>query len=376
MDIMGTKIYSDSLATAIRDDYQKLIGFGIADQETEEIILKAYKGIHENEAYHSIFWIALAYTEWRLGRLSDRVKAKAIEVIDSGEDLKKWKKVVDLEPRLKKDNAALMAKIFSSLADRSKRNPENKTDHPYEDQDYYNDNVNHLVNFSKTLSGTDNHNAEEPLDLSDDPFTYGIFRINGSAKKKLELRKKELQDFRTMINEVLPKKKVSKPYYTESPWKVGDCFSFQLSELTGDHALLNGQWVAVRVIRIQQTPVISFLPDLAQDDDIYVSFYDYLGDHAPSAEEIKNADYMPISIFKGLGNKLEDHKGLHLSLYGRKRKLKEWNWILVDHNEQFAQDHPDFFKDGVFSAMICGIDVLSLFFARAFSSIKKIGPRN
>jgi len=78
----------------------------------------------------------------------------------------------------------------------------------------------------------------------------------------------------------------------------------------------------------------------------------------------------------GLSNANQVHKGLGLSLYGQKRKLKEWNWILIDHNEQFAQDQPDFFKAGVFSAMICGIDDLSVYFTRAFSSFWKIGPRN
>jgi hypothetical protein len=37
-----------------------------------------------------VFWLALAATQWKLGRLVDSVRNRAIEMIDSGSDLRRW----------------------------------------------------------------------------------------------------------------------------------------------------------------------------------------------------------------------------------------------------------------------------------------------
>src|SRR5207249_535866 len=50
------------------------------------------------------FWLALAWIQWKMGRLDPRVKAVALRIIDEDLDLKKW----DGSPLRRKRAAALL----------------------------------------------------------------------------------------------------------------------------------------------------------------------------------------------------------------------------------------------------------------------------
>lgn len=90
MGVWGTAIFSDDTACDIRDEYSALLISGISDEEAEEALLKGYESLNGTWD-EPVVWLALAFCEWKKGRLSERVKKRAIEIIDSGEDLQHWK---------------------------------------------------------------------------------------------------------------------------------------------------------------------------------------------------------------------------------------------------------------------------------------------
>lgn len=59
-------------------------------RKQEEALLKGYESLNGTWD-EPVVWLALAFCEWKKGRLSERVKKRAIEIIDSGEDLQHWK---------------------------------------------------------------------------------------------------------------------------------------------------------------------------------------------------------------------------------------------------------------------------------------------
>lgn len=370
MDITGTKIYSDSLASAVRDDYRKLLGFGASDEEAEQIMLKAYEG-YIGTVYESIFWISFGYTQWKLGRLSKKIRDKVVAVIESGDDLKKWEKVILIEPKLRADGRGLQLKSLIGLLEKDRLGDQSQSNIERGLQNYYDQNIQDLVAFAQSMPAYNSINTEELIDLSDDPFSQSINFINGSAIKKYESRKQELLTFKSNIDLVNPRKKVQKPYYDESPWKLGDCIAFRLDNMKDDYQRLNGKWAAFRVVRIIEKPVIDFLPALGHDDTIIISFYDYIGEKCPTQSDILNADYMIISRMKSLGNRTELHKGIWLSLYAKKRFLKKWEWKLIDNNPDFEKHDPEFFNEGAFGAFICGLDNISQYFMYALEEKAK-----
>jgi hypothetical protein len=88
MGVWGTSIFSDDTASDVRGDYRDLAGNGLAGHEATDKILREYYRQRESEM--GVVRLALAATQWNCGRLEERVQAKALEIIESGSDLKRW----------------------------------------------------------------------------------------------------------------------------------------------------------------------------------------------------------------------------------------------------------------------------------------------
>lgn len=91
MGTWGTGIFSNDTASDIRDEYQMYLQLQMSDEDAEQLVLEAYKDYLGTED-EPIFWIALAACQWKKGRLSPRVKAAALQAIDTGADLELWEK--------------------------------------------------------------------------------------------------------------------------------------------------------------------------------------------------------------------------------------------------------------------------------------------
>src|SRR5262245_32153824 len=91
MGVLGTAIFSDDLAADVRDAFTDYVAQGLnAAAATEKLIAESASSLEDDEEA-PVFWLALAATQWKLGRLIDNVRDRALQVIDSGEDLRRWK---------------------------------------------------------------------------------------------------------------------------------------------------------------------------------------------------------------------------------------------------------------------------------------------
>ena len=79
MGTWGTGIFSDDNAADLRDDYRDFIGDGLSSPEaTDRLLAEWGSSLSREPEYAATFWLALAVTQWKCGRLEDRVKARAL----------------------------------------------------------------------------------------------------------------------------------------------------------------------------------------------------------------------------------------------------------------------------------------------------------
>lgn len=92
MGIWGPKMYEDDLAQDIKENYKTLLQKGKTNEETISEILSSYKEEIKDIDEGPVFWMVFADTLWDYGRLTDEIKEKAIQEIELGNNLNKWKK--------------------------------------------------------------------------------------------------------------------------------------------------------------------------------------------------------------------------------------------------------------------------------------------
>jgi hypothetical protein len=110
MGVWGVAVFSDDLAADLRDEFRDLIGEGLSSSEAVDKLLSEYASSVEDDDEKSVFWIALASTQWKLGRLEERTKIEALRYIANGEDLKRWDGSKD-----RKKRAAILEKLREQL---------------------------------------------------------------------------------------------------------------------------------------------------------------------------------------------------------------------------------------------------------------------
>ncbi|MGN1155420.1 MAG: hypothetical protein ACI4TK_04520 [Agathobacter sp.] len=91
MGAWGPKLYQDDLAQDIRDDYKDQLHRGKKGLDITQELLVQYQIEMLDSKDASVFWFALADTQWNLGRLEDKVKEMALKHILSGDNLEHWK---------------------------------------------------------------------------------------------------------------------------------------------------------------------------------------------------------------------------------------------------------------------------------------------
>ena len=110
MGAWGTAIFSDDTAADIRSEYRELLEDKVPDQEATRRVLSSYRHLDDDEEH--LLWLALAAAQSQVGRLDDEVKAKALEVIDSGRGLQLWAEAGDQELAKRK---AVLQKLQATL---------------------------------------------------------------------------------------------------------------------------------------------------------------------------------------------------------------------------------------------------------------------
>jgi hypothetical protein len=92
MGTWGPGIFSDDTACDVRVAYRMALEEGLDDQAAQQQVLDQFTDHLDDEVWNDgpLVWLALAKTQWQLGRLDEQVKAQALAVIDQGRDLASW----------------------------------------------------------------------------------------------------------------------------------------------------------------------------------------------------------------------------------------------------------------------------------------------
>lgn len=99
MGTWGIALFSDDLACDLRAEFRDLIGEGLTTEAAISRLKTEYNSSLRDPDEESVFWLALADTGWRLGRLDEEVLLNAERVIESGQDLARWEKAADRKKR-------------------------------------------------------------------------------------------------------------------------------------------------------------------------------------------------------------------------------------------------------------------------------------
>jgi hypothetical protein len=92
MGTWGAGIFSGDTACDVRCAYRMALEEGLDDQAAQQRVLDEFADHLNDDIWNDgpLIWLALAKTQWQLGRLDEQVKAEALAVIDQGRDLATW----------------------------------------------------------------------------------------------------------------------------------------------------------------------------------------------------------------------------------------------------------------------------------------------
>ena len=88
MGTWGTGIFDDDTTCDMRGHLRMALRAGVPGPEATDQILRDYAP--GPDPFDTRVWLGLAATQTQLGRLEERVKTKAVEIIGSGADLAAW----------------------------------------------------------------------------------------------------------------------------------------------------------------------------------------------------------------------------------------------------------------------------------------------
>lgn len=111
MGVWGTGLYSDDTARDVREDYKDILGDGNPEPEATNQILKQWEREISDPDTGPVIWLALADTQWNLGRLQELVKNKALQIIEEGSDLSRWQS----DPKLVSKRKQVLARLRKKL---------------------------------------------------------------------------------------------------------------------------------------------------------------------------------------------------------------------------------------------------------------------
>lgn len=97
MGTWGFGIFEDDSAADVRDDFKDLLTSGLDGDAATGELLKRWKHAVDDPDEAPVFWLALALTQHRLGRLGDRVKREALRAIENDAGLERWREAGDRE---------------------------------------------------------------------------------------------------------------------------------------------------------------------------------------------------------------------------------------------------------------------------------------
>lgn len=91
MSADGTGLFDDDTAHDVREQFTRMLAETRDAAAATLNLLAAWQDSLKQSDEAPVFWLALAATQWRYGCLQPRVFENALEVIESGSDLARWR---------------------------------------------------------------------------------------------------------------------------------------------------------------------------------------------------------------------------------------------------------------------------------------------
>jgi hypothetical protein len=91
MGAWGVAVFADDLALDVRDDWRDAILDGVGAEDAMALLEARYADAVVDEEEAVVFWLSLALAQTETGRLMTAVRDRAIEIIDTGGDIKRWR---------------------------------------------------------------------------------------------------------------------------------------------------------------------------------------------------------------------------------------------------------------------------------------------
>lgn len=86
----GHSLFHDDVARDVRARYLELLAGGASDRTALHTLQHEWAEEISDGDDGPVFWLALAATQWELGRLAAGVKTRALRIISSGLDDRRW----------------------------------------------------------------------------------------------------------------------------------------------------------------------------------------------------------------------------------------------------------------------------------------------
>lgn len=75
-------VMADDIPEQVQSEYRQLLAQGLADKQVAEQLALKWKKLLRTRSLQDEFWLALAGTQWQLGRLTPTIKRSALTIID------------------------------------------------------------------------------------------------------------------------------------------------------------------------------------------------------------------------------------------------------------------------------------------------------
>lgn len=111
MSYSGAGLYDDDTAADVRHRYRELVADGATGEAATNTLLTEWGGMLDDPDDSPVFWLSLADTQSKVGRLEARVRDQALAVIESGQDLAR----LEHDPRLQAQRRRLLAGLAKRL---------------------------------------------------------------------------------------------------------------------------------------------------------------------------------------------------------------------------------------------------------------------
>lgn len=119
MGAWGVGLFSDDTACDVRDEYRKAVSEGLEAEAARDRVLRFSATALDDPEEAPVVWLALAATAWKMGRLDDATRDRALEIIAGRKGMERWD-----EAGLGGKREAELAKLAETL--RSPQKPASK----------------------------------------------------------------------------------------------------------------------------------------------------------------------------------------------------------------------------------------------------------